>query len=228
MDSTEKTRREFDQAAIAMEQYAAPRGVILKNRDFLLKYVPERIENALEVGCGLGDFARFISRRADHVLALDLSPEMIRVARERSMDYSNIEYVIADATEYDLPPNKFDFVSSFMTLHHMPIEAIYEKVASTVKPGGTLIVFDMCKQEGFRNAVFSVYRNFFVRNLERALRRLLRGKSRRTRRGMHDHDPDEVFPTVAEVSRVCHRVMPGALIREQYGAQRYSIVWKKP
>ena len=51
---------------------------------FLLAQLPRRCARALEIGCGTGAFARLLARRADHVLALDLSPEMIRVTREHS------------------------------------------------------------------------------------------------------------------------------------------------
>jgi len=46
------------------------------------------------------------------VLAIDLSPEMVDVARRRSRDLSNIEYVVADATAVDLPRASFDCVAS--------------------------------------------------------------------------------------------------------------------
>jgi ubiquinone/menaquinone biosynthesis C-methylase UbiE len=43
----------------------------------LLKHMPTSCGNALEIGCGTGAFARLIAERAEHVLALDLAPQMI-------------------------------------------------------------------------------------------------------------------------------------------------------
>ncbi len=52
--------------------------------DFLLRQLPFHLGNTLDIGCGTGAFARLLAARSDHVLALDFSPEMIRVAREQS------------------------------------------------------------------------------------------------------------------------------------------------
>ena len=41
--------------------------------DSLLKHVPEHCENALEIGCGTGAFARVLAKRCKQVVALDLS-----------------------------------------------------------------------------------------------------------------------------------------------------------
>ena len=52
---------------------------------FLLKHLPAASEaDALEIGCGTGGFSRLLARRYRRVLALDLSPRMIEIARERS------------------------------------------------------------------------------------------------------------------------------------------------
>jgi ubiquinone/menaquinone biosynthesis C-methylase UbiE len=52
------------------------------------------------------------------VLALDLSPEMIRIARERSTQFPNIEFQLADVRELSLPDEHFDCIASIATLHH--------------------------------------------------------------------------------------------------------------
>jgi len=51
---------------------------------FLLRHAPLHCQQALEVGCGSGAFARLLATQAEHVLALDVSPQMIRLAREHS------------------------------------------------------------------------------------------------------------------------------------------------
>lgn len=60
--------------------------------DFLLKHVPEKCGNALEIGCGTGAFARRLAERCRRVVALDLSAEMIRVARSRSDQLENLDF----------------------------------------------------------------------------------------------------------------------------------------
>lgn len=69
----------------------------------LIKHMPTPCGNALEIGCGTGAFARLIAERAGHVLALDLAPQMIRLARERSAQYNNIDFQCANIMEWDPP-----------------------------------------------------------------------------------------------------------------------------
>ena len=51
---------------------------------FLLRQLPSHCGYTLDIGCGTGLFTRLLAGRSDEVLVLDLSPQMIHVARERS------------------------------------------------------------------------------------------------------------------------------------------------
>src|SRR5439155_1206570 len=88
--------------------------------NFLLRDVPENCGTVLEIGCGTGAFARRLAERAGSVVALDLSSEMIRVARSRSAQFPNIDYQVTDAALWDFPAEYFDCVASVATLHHLP------------------------------------------------------------------------------------------------------------
>jgi predicted TPR repeat methyltransferase len=59
-----------------------------------------RYGRVLEVGCGDGSFTRRLSTLADHVLALDVSPEAIRRARE--VEASGIDFRVADVMDFPL------------------------------------------------------------------------------------------------------------------------------
>jgi SAM-dependent methyltransferase len=230
VNSTQKVQADFDQAAANMAQQPPARAMVLRRRASVMKYVPPHCGDSLEIGCGLGDFTRYLAGRSTRVLALDLSPEMIRIARERSAEFSNIEYQAADVMEYDFPVGHFDFAASFLTLHHVPLEQVIEKIKAALKPGGTLLVFDICDQKGIRNKIFAFYYGILYTG-ERVIRRISRmigGPRKGTGKKMKKHDPDEIYPTFAEVSRVCQKLLPGAQVREQYGLDRYFIVWKKP
>jgi len=85
--------------------------------NFLLRHVRHDCQNALEIGCGTGAFARRLAARAQHVVALDLSPEMIRAARSRSTSFRNIEFHVADAISWDFPAAHFDCTTAIATLH---------------------------------------------------------------------------------------------------------------
>ncbi len=64
---------------------------------FLLRHVPSSCTEALEIGCGTGAFARLLAKRSNRVLALDLSPHMVQIARDRSAQFPNIDFEVADA-----------------------------------------------------------------------------------------------------------------------------------
>ena len=86
---------------------------------FLLERLPLRLDEALEVGCGTGAFARELAERCERVLAIDLSPRTVEVATERSKGYPNVEYAVADARSWVFPEDRFDCVASITTLHHL-------------------------------------------------------------------------------------------------------------
>src|SRR5215216_2604198 len=89
---------------------------------FLLKQIPLRCDTSLEIGCGTGAFSRLLAARSDQVVAIDLSPNMIQVARGRSQKYTNINFQTIDVMDADLPSESFDCIVSVATLHHLPIE----------------------------------------------------------------------------------------------------------
>ena len=72
-------------------------------QNFLLRQLPSSCQDALEIGCGTGAFARLLAQRSQNVLAVDLSPEMIRIARERSAQFPNIEFELADVCDRVVP-----------------------------------------------------------------------------------------------------------------------------
>ncbi len=194
--------------------------------DFLLRHLPARCANALDVGCGTGMFSRHLAARADHVLALDLSPQMIRLARERSAWYPNIEFQVGDVLAYDFPDAHFDCVASIATLHHLPFEVMLQKLARTLKPNGVLLALDLFKAKGLVDkgiAAFGLPANFALRLIK--LHRLR--EPAEVRAAWAEHGKHEVYPTLAQIHETCAHVIPGAQVTRHL-LWRYSIVWRKP
>jgi SAM-dependent methyltransferase len=115
---------------------------------FLEQWVRERSlagagRRALVVGTALGDDAELLAARGFAVTAFDVSPTAIEGARRRFPD-SEVDYRVADLL--DLPAEfrgAFDVVAEAITVQALPLslrdEAI-DAIASTVAPGGTLVV----------------------------------------------------------------------------------------
>src|SRR5215469_7542249 len=75
---------------------------------WILDRVPVNAREALDLGCGAGDFARLLTRRCDRVLGIDLSRRMIAIARERSRGIANLQFEQVDALAWDWPVDRFD------------------------------------------------------------------------------------------------------------------------
>jgi SAM-dependent methyltransferase len=193
--------------------------------DFLLAHVPARCAEALDIGCGTGAFARLLAQRADHVLGLDLSPQMIRLARERSQQYPNVDFQIADVMKWTFPQEHFDCIASIATCHHLPLEEMLVKTRDALKVGGVLLILDLYTARDLSD--------FFVSALavpvSLALRLIKTGwlrQSREAREAWAQHGPHEAYLPLSGIRQVCARVLPGARVRRHL-LWRYSIVWKK-
>lgn len=192
---------------------------------FLLRQLSSRRHDALDIGCGTGAFARLLAERCEHVLALDLSPQMIRLAREHSSGYDNIDYQIADAMDRPFGANRFDCIASIATLHHLPLEAILQKAKSALRPQGVLVVLDLYQGAGLADAVSSLA----AIPVSLLLRWIHTGRLREPREvreaweqhGRHDH-----YLPLRQIRQICARVLPDARVRKHL-LWRYSIVWGK-
>jgi len=131
---------DFDRIALVSPEGAAQNDHYL---NFLLRHLPLNCDRVLEIGCGTGTFARVLAARAQHVLAIDLSPEMIRLARERSTGISNLEFHLGDILDMALAAESFDCIASIATLHHLPYREMLLKMKPALKPGGVLLVLDL-------------------------------------------------------------------------------------
>lgn len=105
--------------------------------------IPETIafrQRVLEIGCGTGALARAMARRGARVTAIDLSPEMIHVARSRTPGHLAIDYRVADLTR--IAPRGFDTVVAVDTIRHLDLSDALARMAAAIVPGGVLRVVD--------------------------------------------------------------------------------------
>ena len=105
----------------------------------------------LEYGCGTGMVSRSLSPHVATILAVDTSPQMLEVLRQKAREegLDNIETLVHDLTQHPLPSKDFDLVLSSMTLHHIPeVEPLLHQLVATLKPGGYLAVADLVTEDG--------------------------------------------------------------------------------
>jgi magnesium-protoporphyrin O-methyltransferase len=90
-------------------------------RNTLLSWLPANMNGArlLDAGCGTGALSIEAARRGARVVAIDLSPRLVSVARERApsdLDSSAIEFRSGDMLDPEL--GRFDFVIAMDSLIH--------------------------------------------------------------------------------------------------------------
>jgi len=215
-------QKDFDRIALV-----SPDGSLQNNHyhNFLLRRLPSNCDDALEIGCGKGEFSRRLAESSGRVLALDLSPEMIRIARAHAEHPPNIEYQLADVMSYDLPPDHFDCIASIATLHHLPLREIILKMKAALKPEGVLLILDLFEPEGVVDALL----NPLAVSVSVTLRLFHHGRllpSPEARAAWATHEAHDIYPTMKEVRALCAETLPGARIRKHL-LWRYSLIWKK-
>jgi trans-aconitate methyltransferase len=112
--------------------------------DALLSTVPRPCRDALDVGCGLGTFARRLTGVADHVDAIERDAAVLERARRLSNGARPPEFIEADFMAWETA-RRYDFVSMIATLHHLPFAEALARAAALLNPGGVLAVLGLSR-----------------------------------------------------------------------------------
>ena len=98
-------------------------------------------DNVLDMGCGSGWLARLLAEQTPEgrVVGLDVSDEMIRVARRNSTQHDNILYVVGEAAEIPWEPNFFQHTISVESAYYWPDPAAgVREIHRVLRPCGTV------------------------------------------------------------------------------------------
>ena len=91
----------------------------------------------LEIGCGTGYFTRELARSGAEIVAVDLSPDLLRIAR-RDCSAKNVRYEIQNACAMNYPDGEFDSVVGSSVLHHLEIKQALREIYRVLRTGGTI------------------------------------------------------------------------------------------
>jgi SAM-dependent methyltransferase len=107
-------------------------------------------QTVLDLGCGSGANTALLALRGAHVYGLDLSPDLIELARRRiavNQIETPVEFLVGSAHEIELPDASVDVVFGIAILHHIDIEKTARETWRVLRPGGRAIF-----QEPVRNS----------------------------------------------------------------------------
>ena len=91
----------------------------------------------LELGCGTGYFTSELVRSGAEIVAIDVSPDLLQLARAQH-SAPNVRYELQNAYAMTYPDASFDSVVGSSVLHHLEIQPALREIHRVLKPGGTI------------------------------------------------------------------------------------------
>ena len=144
MNGNNATRFDFDTIAASYDKwYASPVGKyyddVEKRAVARILPSPQKGARLLEVGCGTGHWSEFFAEKGFDVTGVDISPEMIRIARAKNIPRARFEVANAVALPFD--DETFDVAVAITVLEFAkgPVGVLAEMVRC-VRTGGKVIV----------------------------------------------------------------------------------------
>ena len=104
--------------------------------------------NVLDVACGTGDLSIEFLRHRCHVTGIDLSSEMLTIAKAKTAEAGfqpdAFNYLLADAEQLPFDDNTFDIVScAFGIRNFIHLEQGLREMARVLKPQGRLLIMEL-------------------------------------------------------------------------------------
>ena len=118
----------------------------------------------LEIATGTGLIAFEISSDVSEITAIDIAPEMIRIASEKqsTQNIQNVIFEVGDSCNLSFEDSSFDVVIASNVLHLLfdPEKSLSE-IRRVLKPGGFAILPTFCHAENFKSRIISNFISLF-------------------------------------------------------------------
>jgi SAM-dependent methyltransferase len=130
----------YNTSAQALAAYFKGIGPRTDNIDYVLGLLHTKNPDVMEIGCGDGRDAVYITSVAESYIGIDYSEGLLALAREKLPD---TQFVCADMQVYDYGNNVYDAVFAFASVLHVPKDALaslFAKIAHSLKDYGIFYV----------------------------------------------------------------------------------------
>jgi len=120
--------------------------------------VPRR---GLDLGCGQGWYACEMAELGHEMVAVDLSKNQVRLARQYARgQHVEAEFAAASAIDLPFPEESFDFAYAVNMVHHVLPKAaqreLFAEVVRVLKPGGVFFLHEI----NVTNPLFRLYMSY--------------------------------------------------------------------
>lgn len=164
MDSKRKTVATYNRNAKAFAEKFDTLGSRSSDIEEVFCLSGKENPRVLEIGCGNGRDAREICNRTDDYLGIDISEELIKIARENTLAR---KFKVADVEEFRFP-NGIDVVFAFASLLHVNKESlqhVIKNVHESLNKGGLFRIslkyaqsyIEITKQDDLGERTFYLY-----------------------------------------------------------------------
>jgi len=145
----DEIRKAFDAIADRYDgqrKYVIPRMEDLYGAAVWAAEWPGRTPAILDIGAGTGLLSALLMQKYPQATftLVDISRNMLDVARERFSNNPNVRFIVADYSREDLP-GRYDLVCSALSIHHLEHgdkRGLFRRIFEALNPGGLFVNAD--------------------------------------------------------------------------------------
>lgn len=126
----------------------------VKNAQGIAKHIIENIQlkphmRVMDFGAGTGLLSYFIAPLVHTIVAVDNSPSMLEVFKEKAESFESQTEVIALDLSKESLNEKFHGIISSMTIHHLEdTKALFQKLYTMLEEDGFIAIADLDEEDG--------------------------------------------------------------------------------
>ncbi len=191
----------------------------------ILKLLPRKMENVLDIGCGKGELSYLLANKCDKVTAVDISPKMICAAKLKHFK-NNIDYINGNILNLDFSDGSFDAIVTTATAHHLPFEWLLTFAKNKLKKDGFIIILDLAEAKTIFDYLFwgsAFFPNIFMNIIYNGN---IKKDDEHARNIWKKHGEHDKYMTINEIKKIANIIIPGASIKRKLFF-RYFLIWKK-